>query len=113
MAFSAGHGELSSIQTADIANSLSEFYSLDRINLNLRDSNCYKIFESDVANNPQKPVFSVLVEGLINKLKSYKGLIVAKHIIEFTEPEKYILDQYVMNGGKVIFLVENILAEMD
>lgn len=113
LAFSAGHGELSSIQTADIANSLSEFYSLDRINLNLRDSNCYKIFESDVANNPQKPVFSVLVEGLINKLKSYKGLIVAKPIIEFTEPEKYILDQYVMNGGKVIFLVENLLAEMD
>ena len=113
LAFSAGHGELSSIQIADIANSLSEFYSLDRINLNLRDSNCYKIFESDVANNPQKPVFSVLVEGLINKLKSYKGLIVAKPIIEFTEPEKFILDQYVMNGGKVIFLVENLLAEMD
>ena len=113
LAFSAGHGELSSLQTADIANSLSEFYSLDRINLNLRDSNCYKIFASDVANNPQKPVFSVLVEGLINKLKSYKGLIVAKPVIEFTEPEKYILDQYVMNGGKVIFLVENLLAEMD
>jgi len=84
LAFSAGHGELSSLQTADIANSLSEFYSLDRINLNLRDSNCYKIFASDVANNPQKPVFSVLVEGLINKLKSYKGLIVAKPVIEFT-----------------------------
>lgn len=113
LAFSAGHGELSSIQTADIANSLSEFYSLDRINLNLKDSNCYKIFASDVANNPQKPVFSVLVEGLINKLKSYKCLIVAKPVIEFTEPEKYILDQYVMNGGKVIFLVENLLAEMD
>ena len=113
LAFSAGHGELSSLQTADIANSLSEFYSLDRINLNLRDSNCYKIFASDVENNPQKPVFSVLVEGLINKLKSYKGLIVAKPVIEFTEPEKYILDQYVMNGGKVIFLVENLLAEMD
>tara|TARA_B100000497_G_scaffold47482_1_gene54888 strand:+ start:3410 stop:5188 length:1779 start_codon:yes stop_codon:yes gene_type:complete len=113
LAFSSGHGELSSIETADIANSLSEFYSLDRINLNLRDSNCYKIFASDVVNNPQKPVFSVLVEGLINKLKSYKGLIVAKPVIEFTEPEKYILDQYVMNGGKVIFLIENLLAEMD
>ena len=113
VAFSAGHGELSSTQTADIANSLGDFYSLDRINLNLRDSNCYKNFASDVINNPQKPVFSVLVEGLINKLKSYRGLIVAKPTLEFTEPEKYILDQYIMNGGKVIFLVENLLAEMD
>ena len=113
VAFSAGHGELSPTQTADIANSLGDFYSLDRINLNLRDSNCYKNFASDVVNNPQKPVFSVLVEGLINKLKSYRGLIVAKPTLEFTEPEKYILDQYIMNGGKVIFLVENLLAEMD
>ena len=113
IAFSAGHGELSSTQTADIANSLGDFYSLDRINLNLIDSNCYKNFALDVKNNPQKPVFSVLVEGLINKLKSYRGLIVAKPTLEFTEPEKYILDQYIMNGGKVIFLVENLLAEMD
>ena len=113
VAFSSGHGELSSTQTADIANSLSEFYSLNHINLNLTDSNCYKNFASDVVNNPQKPVFSILVEGLINQLKSYKGLIIAKPTIEFTEPEKYILDQYVMNGGKIIFLVENLLAEMD
>ncbi len=113
VAFSSGHGELSSTQTADIANSLSEFYSLNPINLNLRDSNCYKNFASDVVNNPQKPVFSILVEGLINQLKSYKGLIIAKPTLEFTEPEKYILDQYVMNGGKIIFLVENLLAEMD
>ncbi len=113
VALSSGHGELSSTQTADIANSLSEFYSLDRINLNLTDSNCYKNFASDVVNNPKKPVFSILVEGLINKLKSYKGLIIAKPTLEFTEPEKYILDQYVMNGGKIIFLVENLLAEMD
>ena len=113
VAFSSGHGELSSTQTADIANSLSEFYSLNRINLNLTDSNCYKNFASDVVNNPQKPVFSILVEGLINQLKSYKGLIIAKPTLEFTEPEKYILDQYVMNGGKIIFLVENLLAEMD
>ena len=113
VAFSSGHGELSSTQTADIANSLSEFYSLNPINLNLRDSNCYKNFASDVVNNPQKPVFSILVEGLINQLKSYKGLIIAKPTLEFTEPEKYILDQYVMNGGMIIFLVENLLAEMD
>ena len=113
VALSSGHGELSSTQTADIANSLSEFYSLDRINLNLTDSNCYKNFASDVVNNPQKSVFSILVEGLINQLKSYKSLIIAKPTLEFTEPEKYILDQYVMNGGKIIFLVENLLAEMD
>ena len=45
LAFSAGHGELSSLPKQQILQThLSDFYSLDRINLNLRDSNCYKIF---------------------------------------------------------------------
>lgn len=113
LAFTAGHGELSDIETADISSALGEFYELERINLNLTDSNCYKIFAKDVAANPEKPVFSVLVEGLIKKLQTYSGVIIAKPRAEFTEPEKFVLDQYVMNGGKVIFLVENLVAEMD
>lgn len=113
LAFTAGHGELSELETADISLSLGEFYSLERINLNLADSNCYKIFANDVASQPNKPVFSVLVEGLIKKLQNYSGIIIAKPTIAFTEPEKFVLDQYVMNGGKVIFLVESLVAEMD
>lgn len=113
LAFTAGHGELSDVETADIASELNGYYDLERINLYLQDSNCYKIFAKDVVNNPDKPVFSVLVEGLIRELKKYSGIIVAKPTKPFSEPEKFILDQYVMNGGKVIFLVEDLVAEMD
>lgn len=113
LAFTAGHGELTDIETADIAATLGEFYEIERINLNLTDSNCYKIFAKDVVANPGKPVFSVLVEGLVNRLQEYSGIIVAKPTIAFTEPEKFVLDQYIMNGGKVIFLVENLVAETD
>ena len=113
IAFSAGHGELNEINTADISNELSGFYSLSRISLNLEDSNCYKMFAKDVVDNPDKPVFTVLVEGLIKKLSEYKGLIIAKPIKPFSEPEKFVLDQYIMNGGKVIWLVEELEAEMD
>ncbi|MDB4161725.1 gliding motility-associated ABC transporter substrate-binding protein GldG [Bacteroidia bacterium] len=113
LAFTAGHGELTDIETADIAATLGEFYEIERINLNLSDSNCYKIFAKDVVANPGKPVFSVLVEGLVKRLQEYSGIIVAKPTIAFTEPEKFVLDQYIMNGGKVIFLVENLVAETD
>ncbi|MBT8327879.1 MAG: gliding motility-associated ABC transporter substrate-binding protein GldG [Bacteroidia bacterium] len=113
IAFTEGHGELSLEQTADIANELNDFYAVSRININLTDSNCYKMFASDVAANPERPVLSVFVESLIKKLSTYSGLIIAKPIVEFTEPEKFVLDQYVMNGGKVIFLVESLIAEMD
>ena len=113
LAFTAGHGELTDLETADISATLGEFYEIERINLNLTDSNCYKIFANDVVANPGKPVFSVLVEGLVNRLQGYSGVVVAKPTIAFTEPEKFVLDQYIMNGGKVIFLVENLVAETD
>ena len=113
LAFTAGHGELTDLETADISATLGEFYEIERINLNLTDSNCYKIFAKDVVANPGKPVFSVLVEGLVKTLQGYSGIVVAKPTIAFTEPEKFVLDQYIMNGGKVIFLVENLVAETD
>lgn len=113
IAFTDGHGELTMNETADIANALSEFYQLERININLTDSNCYKMFTREVSEQPDRPVVSVFVESLIERLNDYDGLIVAKPIKPFTEPEKFVLDQYVMNGGKVIFLVESLIAEMD
>ena len=54
-----------------------------------------------------------MVEGLVKTLQGYSGIVVAKPTIAFTEPEKFVLDQYIMNGGKVIFLVENLVAETD
>lgn len=113
IAFTDGHGELSLEETADISGALNEFYNVERINLNLEDSNCYKLFTKQVENNPDKEVFSVLVESLVKKVSTYDGLIIAKPTKPFTEPEKFVIDQYVMNGGKVIFLVENLIAEMD
>lgn len=113
LAFTDGHGELTDIETADISAALGEFYSLERINLNLEDSNCYKIVAQEVVDNPSKPVFSILVEGLVKKLKGYSGVIVAKPTLEFTEPEKFVLDQYIMGGGKIIFLIESLIADMD
>ena len=113
IAFTEGHGELSLEETADVANELNDFYDVSRININLTDSNCYKMFTKEVTAQPNRPVVSVFVESLIKKLSTYTGLIIAKPIVEFTEPEKFVLDQYVMNGGKVIFLVESLIAEMD
>lgn len=113
LAFTDGHGELSLEETADIANELNDFYGVERININIEDSNCYKMFTKEVAAKPDKPIFSVLVEGLVKKLSQYQGVIIAKPTKPFSEVEKFVIDQYVMNGGKVIFLVESLIAEMD
>ncbi|MBK7335095.1 MAG: Gldg family protein [Saprospirales bacterium] len=40
-------------------------------------------------------------------------LIVAKPTQPFTEQDKFKLDQYIMSGGKLIFLVDRLEAELD
>lgn len=39
--------------------------------------------------------------------------IIAKPTEKFTEAEKFTLDQFVMNGGKTLWLIDNVQAELD
>ncbi|NUM31791.1 MAG: gliding motility-associated ABC transporter substrate-binding protein GldG [Bacteroidetes bacterium] len=107
-----GHGELTDNDIADIGNELSNFYTLSRFNLNLKDTNCLKQVRRTIADSG-KITPQTLVKTLIGKIKTFKGIIIAKPVIHFTDLEKFIIDQYVMNGGKVIWLVESLNAEMD
>ncbi|MEZ4951770.1 MAG: gliding motility-associated ABC transporter substrate-binding protein GldG [Saprospiraceae bacterium] len=84
--FTEGHGELFPLQTRDLENSLSAFYDLGRINL-----------DSIVSLKPDDCAV----------------LIVAKPVYPFTERQKFVLDQFVMNGGKVIWLIDNINVNLD
>ncbi|MCB9252855.1 MAG: gliding motility-associated ABC transporter substrate-binding protein GldG [Flavobacteriales bacterium] len=112
LAFLTGHGELGDSEIGDIARELSEFYSVDRLNLNINDSNCTKQVAKALVNAGDKAP-QLLISKLIERLNTYRGIIVAKPIDRFKEVEKFMLDQYIMNGGKVIWLVESLNAEMD
>jgi len=52
-------------------------------------------------------------EAILNDLKEYDLTIIAKPTKAFSESEKLILDQYIMNGGKTLWLLDNAVAEMD
>lgn len=49
----------------------------------------------------------------IDSLKRFDGLIIAKPTLPFSDKDKMVLDQYVMNGGKILWAVETVDAEMD
>lgn len=49
----------------------------------------------------------------IPKLKKMDALVIAKPRKPFTETEKIILDQYIMNGGKTLWMIDAVNAEMD
>lgn len=49
----------------------------------------------------------------IPNLRKADALVVAKPRKAFTDSEKVILDQYIMNGGKTLWMMESVNAEMD
>jgi ABC-2 type transport system permease protein len=85
IAFLEGHGELGEGAVYDITTALSQYYSVDRGRI------------GDDASI----------------LDNYKAVIVAQPIQAFTESDKYVLDQYVMNGGKLLWLVDGVKMAME
>lgn len=100
IAFIEGHGELSAIETADIGNALAEIYSVNRVRLNeqLNSLTDFKSYDSSGR---------ILIEN------KYDALIIAKPDSSFSEKDKFILDQYLMRGGKILWLVDPVYASMD
>lgn len=73
--------------------------------LQVRDSYFIAPFTLDsVSKNP--------IESL-QELKEYDLAVIAKPSEAFSESEKQVLDQYLMNGGKTIWLVDQVVAEID
>lgn len=79
-----GHGELDSLEIASFNNALLELYSVVKVDLKNKKS-----------------------------LERYDALIIAKPVRAYSESDKYKLDQYIMNGGKVLFLLDKLEASMD
>ncbi len=87
-----GNGELDDIYLTDYLSTIREYYNIGAITLD------------SVSNNPQK---------VLEQLKSFDLALIAKPTEPFTEEEKYIIDQYIVNGGKSMWLLDPIIMEMD
>ena len=95
-----GHGELDKVETASLATMLAEFYVVDRVAIN-------------------EQLYSLTERVMVDSLKAFKVktkydvIIIAKPTLPFSEKDKFIIDQYVMYGGKVFWLIDPVFASMD
>jgi ABC-2 type transport system permease protein len=83
--FLKGHGELSPEQTADIRREIRPFYSFSHLELD-------SVFRINSAVDL---------------------LIVARPRGPFSEPDKFKIDQFVMKGGKVLWLIDPLNVSLD
>ncbi len=85
IAFLHGHGELNTYETMRVKALIAPYYKVEDITLN--DS--------------------------IDALKGVKGLIIARPLTSFSEKDKYIIDQFVMNGGRLMCFIDKLTFDKD
>jgi len=87
-----GNGELQDVQIAKFLMQVRESYHIGPFTLD------------SVAKNPN---------GSLDALQKYDLAIIAKPTETFTDSEKQVLDQFIVNGGKTLWLVDQVNMEMD
>lgn len=85
IAFIEGQGELDEYQTGDITRELSGYYDIDR----------------------------VTIKEFVTILDSYDAVIIAGPTETYTEKSKFIIDQYLMRGGKILWLIDEVKVDVD
>jgi gliding-associated putative ABC transporter substrate-binding component GldG len=71
---------------------------------------------ADLVENVLRKNYSLFTLNIAEELvipDTFKLLIIVKPTVSFTEEEKFKIDQYVMRGGKVIWFIDRLQAEMD
>lgn len=84
--FLTGHGELDGRSIVDITGTLSQSYNVKQVNL---------------------------TQESLSDLAAYRTLIMAKPLESFSEPAKYKLDQYLMQGGNLLLFADQFNASLD
>ncbi|MEN9510624.1 MAG: hypothetical protein RLZZ370_443 [Bacteroidota bacterium] len=107
-----GSGELDEMQTADLSRELSQYYQVERMNLNVADPEAARPFQLNLTSNPDSAGL-VLLELMQRRLNGADGLIIAKPRQDYTDAELYLIDQFIMKGGKVLWMVDPVSAEID
>jgi gliding motility-associatede transport system auxiliary component len=101
VAFIEGHGELSDQETYDITLALSHHYIVDRVTIDGKINSLVK---------------RLLVDSTTQRyeiIPSYAAIIIAKPDSLFSRKDKFIIDQYIMYGGKILWLIDPVFASMD
>ncbi len=96
VAFIEGHGELQPIETRDFQFELERYYDVEYLEI-----------------DGQLNSLSKSLVGQGRRENRYDAIILAKPTTQFSEQDKYIIDQFIMLGGRVLWLLDPMQMEMD
>ncbi|KQC29322.1 gliding motility-associated ABC transporter substrate-binding protein GldG [Flagellimonas eckloniae] len=87
-----GNGELDDIFLADYLTTIRDYYNIGAITLDSVETNA---------------------QAVLDQLKGFDMALIAKPTEAFSDEEKYVLDQFTVQGGKSIWLIDQVAMEVD
>ena len=114
IAVADGSGEMIDNRVADFAQELSKYYNVSALNLNVADPKSAEPFvEKLKSTSDPETMGSMLIESLQKRLNNNDLLLVIKPAKDYTPAELYLIDQFALKGGKVIWMIDPVHAEID
>jgi len=83
--FLSGHNEIPKVETADLGRSLADFYNVDLVDC----------------------------DEISRDYNKYSALVISQPRKDFTEKDKLAIDQYIMHGGRCLWLIDQVDAHLD
>jgi len=97
IAFIQGHSELGRMETADAEKILSESYNVARV----------------VIGGQLNSLTTAISEDGKKRINTYDLLIIADPDSIFDDKDKFLIDQHVMRGGKIVWFIDPIMTDLD
>lgn len=101
VAFLYGHGEWPVESIYDFISALGEYYDVDSVSIN------------EKLNALTERTYDSVNPNVVKTKNKYDCLIVAKPTSIFSYKDLYIIDQYVMHGGRILWLLDPLNVSMD
>ncbi len=93
-----GHGEPDEAHTYDLMSALSKYFQVDRGSIVERPLRSKTKDRDEVA---QRPINVHILDG-------YKAVLVVNPQTAFSEQERFVIDQYIMRGGAVLWSLNGV-----
>lgn len=91
-----GHGELEEVAMIKFQNALKELYDVERLTL-----------------NGNLDAISLKADAMKYRANKHDALIIAKPTQEIPFQDRVLIDQFIMNGGKVLWLIDAMTTDLD
>lgn len=107
-----GNGEMIGPEVNSFAKELMKYYQISSLNLNFADPEAARPWADQIQKNPEN-ADQIFINGLHRRLNLNDLLVIIKPIQDYQYQELYLIDQFLMKGGRVLWLIDPVQMEID